>query len=580
MVVVLRPPCAPHHLQHVRDGEVHIALLLAVVELRALDDDKVGGEVDPPGEGGGGDEDEDLALDEELLHESAVLLRQARVVDAHAKGERVPQRLVANARDRLREVLLRHVDKLAGTLVRRAEGDEVEGGEARLAAAGDEDERGLVWRVLHDGAVRGLVHGGHARAVVLARVARDVNLKRHGANGRLEVEEARLAHAQPVGEVLGIGQGGGEGHEPHVPRARLRSHVAHAAHDHLEHGPAVFPKQVHFVEDERHHVAHVASVLPAARDGVPLLGRGAEYVGGAQGVRIRGHVPRELNEAQAQRARQLAPPVRHALAHEGLEGRHVHRLTPGVGVEEAQDGELGGHGLARARGRAHEEVLVRAVGGVEDLRLHGVEVVEAEELLEVGVAQRRARQRAQVEQGRVGRTSSWKIERAQGQRDDRLAPEEGLADHAHEVLRRQGLKERDGEGERVQLARLGLDEDEPLLVVDVLVVKVLHPHIPRLCAPVHAVRPLEFGHERELHAQHRARDWLGHERGAHGRQAARGLAHRGAKARVGHERSGLRVAHVQELVPRGARGLKAREHLLRETAHLAQGTARGPEAPL
>ena len=39
---------AAHHLQHVGDRHVDVPLLLAVVELGALDDDEVGGEVDAP----------------------------------------------------------------------------------------------------------------------------------------------------------------------------------------------------------------------------------------------------------------------------------------------------------------------------------------------------------------------------------------------------------------------------------------------------------------------------------------------------------------------------------------------------
>ena len=41
--------------------------------------------------------------------------------------------------------------------------------------------------------------------------------------------------------------------------------------------------------------------------------------------------------------------------------------------------------LARAGGRSHEHVLVGVVHGVEDLRLHGVEVLEAPHLRVEGV---------------------------------------------------------------------------------------------------------------------------------------------------------------------------------------------------
>lgn len=54
--------------------------------------------------------------------------------------------------------------------------------------------------------VAGLVHGGHAGAVVLAGEACDVDLERHRPHRRPEVEEAELADAQPVGQVARVGQ--------------------------------------------------------------------------------------------------------------------------------------------------------------------------------------------------------------------------------------------------------------------------------------------------------------------------------------------------------------------------------------
>ena len=62
--VELRAARAAHHLQHVRDGEVHVALAGAVVELGALDDHQVRGQVHAPGERGGADEDVDLTREE------------------------------------------------------------------------------------------------------------------------------------------------------------------------------------------------------------------------------------------------------------------------------------------------------------------------------------------------------------------------------------------------------------------------------------------------------------------------------------------------------------------------------------
>lgn len=57
MAVELRAPRAPHHLQHVGDREVDVALQGGVVELGALDDDEVRRRVDAPRERRGRDED-------------------------------------------------------------------------------------------------------------------------------------------------------------------------------------------------------------------------------------------------------------------------------------------------------------------------------------------------------------------------------------------------------------------------------------------------------------------------------------------------------------------------------------------
>jgi len=54
-------------------------------------------------------------------------------------------------------------------------------------------------------------------------------------------------------------------------------------------------------------------------------------------------------------------------------------------LEQRHHRELGDARLARAGGRADEHILVGVVDGVEDLGLHGVEVVEAPHLVRVRV---------------------------------------------------------------------------------------------------------------------------------------------------------------------------------------------------
>ncbi len=61
---------------------------------------------------------------------------------------------------------------------------------------------------------------------------------------------------------------------------------------------------------------------------------------------------------------------------QGVLGRHIDDAALGVLGKEAHNGDLGADGLAGAGGRAHKNVLVAVVDGVEDLGLDGVELGE------------------------------------------------------------------------------------------------------------------------------------------------------------------------------------------------------------
>mmetsp|Transcript_29084 Transcript_29084/g.91049 ORF Transcript_29084/g.91049 Transcript_29084/m.91049 type:complete len:573 (+) Transcript_29084:1267-2985(+) len=496
LCVELRPAGAPHHLEHVRHREVDVPLRLAVVVLGPLDDDEVGGEVDAPREGRGADEDEDRLAEEELLDEDAVRLVEAGVVDTDPKGERVPQRRVLDRGEHRLELTHRHVEELALLLVRRAVGDQVERRQPRLAAARDEDEGRLVGRVDGDGAVGRLVHRRHARAVVLPREARDVHLEWHRPHRRLEVEDRVVRDAEPVGEVARVGHGGRESDDAHRLRHPLR-HVPHARDDHLEDGPALLAEQVDLVDDDQRHLLHVVALLPVARDAVPLLGRRGEDVRRRERARVGRHVARQLEHLEAEPLHELGPPVGHPLAHQRLERRDVHRLAAGVLAQQPQHGQLGGDRLARAGRRSDEDVVVGVHDRVEDLRLHRVEVREAEERLEASVGQSALWQRSQREQVGVGRPRRRQREVRERERRHRLDAEPAVGEGADVVRGREGLEERRGEAELLRLERLLLGQGPQLLVVDVLRVRVLHPDPPRLCAAVQPVAPLEGGRQRE-----------------------------------------------------------------------------------
>ena len=73
-------------------------------------------------------------------------------------------------------------------------------------------------------------------------------------------------------------------------------------------------------------------------------------------------------------------------------------LELGVLSEHPENGQLGSHRLPRAGGRPQQHVAVVVVEGVEDLRLHGVEVRELVQRLQAHVVQRRHRQRLEIQQ--------------------------------------------------------------------------------------------------------------------------------------------------------------------------------------
>lgn len=89
LIVELRPTGAPHHLQDIGDGIIHVALGLAIEKLRALHHDQMGGEVDAPSQGRGGDEHLDLLIHEQFFnHLSVALLKAAQDKSTAIKKER------------------------------------------------------------------------------------------------------------------------------------------------------------------------------------------------------------------------------------------------------------------------------------------------------------------------------------------------------------------------------------------------------------------------------------------------------------------------------------------------------------
>ena len=100
---------AAEDLLHVQHGDVDVAAALRVVDLRALDDDRVRGQVDAPRQRRRRHEHLDVPVGEEVLHERAVGARHAGVVDGEAVRQQVLQ---VRAARRLR--LLAHPHQRGG----------------------------------------------------------------------------------------------------------------------------------------------------------------------------------------------------------------------------------------------------------------------------------------------------------------------------------------------------------------------------------------------------------------------------------------------------------------------------------
>mmetsp|Transcript_111443 Transcript_111443/g.322190 ORF Transcript_111443/g.322190 Transcript_111443/m.322190 type:complete len:382 (-) Transcript_111443:3252-4397(-) len=343
--VELRPAGSTHHLQHIRNGEVDVALQLAVVVLGALDDDEVGREVDAPSQRGGADQHQDLRLHEQLLDDLAVPLWQSGMVDADAIGQSLLETRIGDPPLRVLQLMGLQLAKLLRVLVgvRGHERNDVEGSEARLPSRRHEDQGRLHPVFLHgmvfDGVEARLVHLSHPRHEMLLGIALDVRCHRHGPHGRFEVEEADDANAEPIGDVMRVREGRAETNEADL-LVEVARDVTHPGHDHLEHWSAILPKQVDLVDDDEADLPHVRSVLPMARDAVPLLGRRHDDVRTLKRIDIRSEVTGEFHDGLPELALHTFLPILHALTSQRLQRSDVDDLFVGLVVKQAKHRQL------------------------------------------------------------------------------------------------------------------------------------------------------------------------------------------------------------------------------------------------
>mmetsp|Transcript_6109 Transcript_6109/g.13307 ORF Transcript_6109/g.13307 Transcript_6109/m.13307 type:complete len:274 (+) Transcript_6109:2928-3749(+) len=179
----------------------------------------------------------------------------------------------------------------------------------------------------------------------------------------------------------------------------------------------------------------------------------------------------------------------------------------------------------------------------------------------------------------------WRVllrqdELAEGDWERGLGGEPAVGDDADEVLRRQRVEDRDGEGERmVVLGELGLEQEE-LRVQNVLLVDVLDEYVEGLGRAVDLGLELEVGRDRELNAQDGARDGL-HVRGKLEprelvNEAVDRLAHLGEADQLAN----LLRLKVVEALPRKVLSLDLLDNVLGDALELAQRRLREPHAPV
>mmetsp|Transcript_6513 Transcript_6513/g.22395 ORF Transcript_6513/g.22395 Transcript_6513/m.22395 type:complete len:563 (+) Transcript_6513:5834-7522(+) len=389
LLLELRPPRPPRHLQAQRPVVLHVLGVLGAPVPRRLEDHKVRGEIHAVRQGACGAQRDEAPGQEELLDDLTVGGSEPGVVEGHAfphdlaqRGILQPLRLPQQVRSLelvLQEVVAGPVQDrggaLGGVLPGCAENDclpplAVLGEDAKdVRVQGPlEQEVVLAGLVPEDGGPQ--LHGPHLVAVGLDVLGRA---------------------AQPRPYVGDVGHGGGDCEVPDFRDGEAtRRHLRNARHelepgdDRLQGAPPVVVQEVDLVDEHEGDVREEAheKALPLPRDGVELL-RGCQ-----DDVR-RLNLPRDVEDVRPRQGhglkaepREALPPLRVLLVHQGVGRREVDdlqrpRTAPSaVRAQHADDRELHQHRLSRARRRANDHVSVGLAQLVEALGLDPVEVLE------------------------------------------------------------------------------------------------------------------------------------------------------------------------------------------------------------
>jgi hypothetical protein len=177
---------------------------------------------------------------------------------------------------------------------------------------------------------------------------------------------------------------------------------------------------------------------------------------------------------------------------------------------QAKESEFGTDSLARSSRCSNVNVVVRSVESLEDLSL---DLVERRDRVGVDgfvfpVVESRDGERLKVEKSCGRRELLGKNEMFEGERETSFGMEPSIRDDRDEVVGRQRIHHRNGEGDVVILFSVTLAEDELVVEENDLSVDIFNEDPERFRCAVDLLLPLEVGSDGELDSEKRSSDRL------------------------------------------------------------------------
>jgi hypothetical protein len=471
---VRRAASTTHHLKDVGEGVVDVTVLLTLEALHAHDDDHVSGEGNAPRRVLARDDDLNRAAVVKRLDDALVLTRERFVVEPDSVFERRLESGVLDVLEMRSEFGWLNVEESRLFLVGEAVGEDVVGGGAALLAGGDEGEDGTILGVLADGEVSRLGHLNHERREVRDVERLKVNLHRERTRSRTEVEDGLSGGAHPLSDVASVGERNAERNDP-CGVLSLGGDVTGAGDDDLVSRSEFRSNELNLVGDEETDSLNVLALLPPAREEVPLLRRADDEVSLLEEADVGARLAGESDDLLAAlKLTELAAPFGDASVNDLLERLEADGASRLVLRPETEEGELGADGLAATSGGADEDVLVGSVERLEDLGLNLVERIErvGVQRLVLLVVKSGDGERLEVEESRGRGELLGEDEVLEREREASFGVHPAVRDDRDEVVGRERIEHRDGEGDVVVLLGVALTEHELIVEEDDLAVDV------------------------------------------------------------------------------------------------------------